>query len=145
MNKTYTVTLLEGENDDVILPIPEELMLQLGWKDGDTMVWTDNKDGSFNMNKKIETELVLVECIQTYRIRYLVEVPVSKSDWALDTVAMQPDDLQEFSQLSLGETIISNRVINRTEALVLCNDDNDYAQSWSDEKKLEVFTHTWKE
>ena len=42
-----------------------------------------------------ETQLVLVECVSMFRMRYLVEVPVGidsygndKKDWALDTVSM---------------------------------------------------------
>ena len=84
-----------------------------------------------------ETELVLVECIQQYRMRYVVEVPVGKSDWALDTVTME--EAVEFSQLSLGETIISHRVMSNDEVLKLCDIDNDYCKSWDAEKKFEVF------
>ena len=84
-----------------------------------------------------ETELVLVECIQQYRMRYVVEVPVGKSDWALDTVTME--EAVEFSQLNLGETIVSHRVVSKDDVLKLCDIDNDYCKSWDAEKKFEVF------
>jgi len=84
-----------------------------------------------------ETQLVLVECIQTYRMRYVVEVPAGHSDWALDTVSC--DEAKEFSQLSLGETIVSHRVISKDEVLNLCDKDNDYGSSWTDEQKFDVF------
>ena len=84
-----------------------------------------------------ETELVLVECIQQYRMRYVVEVPVGKSDWALDTVTME--EAVEFSQLSLGETIVSHRVVSKDDVLKLCDIDNQYCKSWDTEKKFEVF------
>ena len=84
-----------------------------------------------------ETEFVLVDCIQQYRMRYVVEVPVGKSDWALDTVCME--EAKEFSQLSLGETIVSHRVISKDEVLKLSDIDNDYCSSWTDEEKLETF------
>lgn len=83
------------------------------------------------------TQLILVEAIQQYRMRYVVEVPVGKREWAEDTVAM--DEALEFSQLSLGETIISSRVITKLEALMLCDEDNGYCHSWSDEKKYATF------
>ena len=86
---------------------------------------------------KNETELVLVECIQQYRMRYVVEVPVGKSDWALDTVTME--EAVEFSQLSLGETIVSHRVVSKDDVLKLCDIDNDYCSSWDTEKKFDVF------
>jgi hypothetical protein len=38
LNTTYTVTL-EEENDDLLLPIPEEMMVQLGWNEGDLLEW----------------------------------------------------------------------------------------------------------
>ena len=42
-----------------------------------------------------ETELVLVETVFQHRMRYVVEVPQGKKDWALDTVVCQ--EAQEFS------------------------------------------------
>jgi len=85
-----------------------------------------------------ETELVLVECIHTYRMRYVVEVPVGKSDWALDTVSM--DEAKEFSQLSLGETIVSHRIVTKDEVLKLSDIDNYYyCSAWTDTEKLEAF------
>ena len=87
-----------------------------------------------------ETQLVLVECIHQYRMRYVVEVPFGHADWAMDTVAM--DEAKEFSQLSLGETLISSRVVTKEEVLRLCDEDNNYCQSWTDEEKLEAFVTT---
>jgi bifunctional ADP-heptose synthase (sugar kinase/adenylyltransferase) len=91
-----------------------------------------------------ETQLVLVECVSMFRMRYLVEVPVGiddygndKKDWALDTVSME--EATEFSQKHIGETIVSSRVISKEEALVLCDQDNDYARNWSEEQKIEQF------
>jgi hypothetical protein len=43
LNTTYTVTL-EEENDDLLLPIPEEMMVQLGWEDGDLLEWIIEDD-----------------------------------------------------------------------------------------------------
>ena len=87
-----------------------------------------------------ETQLVLVECIQQYRMRYVVEVPVGHLSWADDTVVM--DEAKEFSQLSLGETLISSRVVTQEEVLKLCDEDDGYCISWSDEEKLETFVTT---
>lgn len=88
-------------------------------------------------------EYVLVECIQQYRMRYVVEVPEDKSDWALDTVVC--NGAEEFSQLDLGETIVSHRVLTKEELLKLCDQDNEYVKGWSDEKKLDVFVTTMKD
>ena len=99
------------------------------------------------MSNKEETQLVLVECVSTFRQRYMVEVPVGTDDygndktlWALDTVTMQ--EAKEFSQEYLGEQIVSHRVVTYDEALSLCNKDNDYVASWDTETKVKNFFTT---
>ena len=87
--------------------------------------------------KEVETELVLVEAIQMYRMRYVVEVPKGKTEWAGDTVCMH--EAEEFSQKDLGETITSMRTVTQEEVLKLCDEDNDYVKSWDDEFKLKKF------
>lgn len=42
-NTTYTVTL-EEEDDNLLLPIPEEMMVQLGWNEGDLLEWIIQDD-----------------------------------------------------------------------------------------------------
>ena len=92
--------------------------------------------------KENEKELVLVECVSTFRMRYVVEVPKDKKDWALDTVVM--NEAEELSQEHLGEQIVSHRVIDENEYLRVFNEDNDYLQSWSDEMKLNMINR-WTE
>ena len=49
----YTITLEEDpETQDLIMPLPPELLSQMGWNEGDTLHWTDNEDGSFSLSKK---------------------------------------------------------------------------------------------
>jgi hypothetical protein len=134
---------------DSIIEFPPEMLEETGWKEGDELVWTDNKDGSFTLTKK-ETQWVLVEAVSTFRERYMVEVPIGtdnygkdKKDWALDTVTM--NEAKSFSSEHLGEQIVSHRVVNVTEALSMCDTDNDYTKSWPDDKKIETFFTTWKE
>jgi len=83
-----------------------------------------------------KTEWVLVDTISTFRNRYLVEVPVGKKEWALDSVTMQ--EAKEFSQKYLDETIASERVISEVDALKLFDEDNDYLSSWDSAKKKEI-------
>jgi hypothetical protein len=82
-------------------------------------------------------EFVIVECVQSFRTRYVVEVPVGCKQWAEDTVCM--NQAKEFSQQSLGETIISSRVISTDEILQLCDEDNDYGKVWNDDLKFSAF------
>jgi hypothetical protein len=97
-----------------------------------------------------ETQWVLVEAVSTFRMRYMVEVPIGtddygkdKSEWALDTVTMQ--EATEFSQDHLGEQIVSHRILSKEEALALCDKDNDYTKSWAEEQKVNTFFTQWEE
>ena len=137
------VTLEDDGKGGLILPLSDELLKEVGWQTGDIINWTDNEDGSWTMTKKPETELVLVECVSTFRMRYVVEVPKGKAEWALDTVTMT--EATEFSQEHLSEQIISHRVITEDEAVALSDVDNAYCAAWAREKKIEVFITPWKE
>ena len=142
MNKRYVIDVQEDAEGELFIQFPDEMMAEVGWKPGDVLSWDDNKDGSFSLQKK-ETEYVLVECVSTFRTRYVVQVPKGKAEWALDTVTME--EAQEFSQEHLGEQISSHRVITREEAIALSDHDNDYARTWDDAKKIEVFCTPWTE
>lgn len=138
MTSVRVAVKYDVDTDEYYIDLPEEVLKETGFKPGDTIVWTDNKNGSFSLaKKKEETELVLVETVSQFRQRYVIKVPKGKAEWALDTVTME--EAKEFSQQHIGETIISHRVISEEEALQLCDEDNDYAKVWSDEKKKEVF------
>jgi hypothetical protein len=145
-DNSWVATLQEDpKTGDLILPLPDEVMASNGFEIGDILKWKDNKDGSFIITKKAseETEWVLVECISTFRTRYMVEVPKGNSEWAMDTVSM--NEAKEFSQEHLGEQIVSHRVVSKKEALALCDVDNDYIGEWDKETKMKNFFTTWKE
>jgi len=137
MDEKKTWTLLVQEKDgELFIEFPDEVVEDAGWKVGDDLEWKDNKDGSWTLSKS-DNVWVMVECIQQYRMRYMVQAPKSNPEYALDDVTMK--EAKEFSQLDIGETIVSHRVLNTDEALKLCNEDNDYARSWNDEHKINAF------
>ena len=144
MNKKFTVILEEDpETNDLIMPLPDGMCDELGWEIGDSLDWSASPDGSFLLSKK-QTQWVLVECVSTFRQRYMVEVPVGTDDqgkdktlWALDTVTME--EAKEFSQEHIGEQIVSHRVVTKKEALALSDIDNDYTRAWNEETKLKTF------
>jgi bifunctional DNA-binding transcriptional regulator/antitoxin component of YhaV-PrlF toxin-antitoxin module len=48
----WTITAEEDpETGDIVLPLPEELLKKVGWKEGDTLEWIDNHDGSWSIEK----------------------------------------------------------------------------------------------
>lgn len=136
--KSFTVKVEEAPNGDVLLPIPQELMDEMGWRQGDVLDWKDNQNGSFTLSKVRETEIVLVETVSMFRMRYAVRVPKGKSEWALDTVTC--DNANELSQEHLTETIVSHRVISEKEYLEIYDKDNAYLFGMNDDKKLEYIT-----
>ena len=61
--------------------------------------------------------------------------------WAGDSVVME--EVNEFSQKWLGETIVDTMVLDEKQTLDLFDTDNDYLTSWTDEQKVEFFSN-WK-
>jgi len=52
---SWTVTVEEDENGDLVLPFPVELLNQMGWDIGDELVWSESfSKGSFSLTKKID-------------------------------------------------------------------------------------------
>jgi len=52
MSKTYTTEVYEfGPDNDLIIKLPDELLEELKWFDGDKITWIDNNDGSFSLRK----------------------------------------------------------------------------------------------
>ena len=137
------ITLESDDEGNLVLPLSDDILKEVGWETGDVIDWIDNKDGSWTMKKKIKKEFVLVECISMFRQRYVVEVPAGKAEWALDTVVMQ--EAKEFSQEHIGENIVSHRVMSEEQVLALCSIDNDYANNWNDKLKLDTFVTKVKE
>ena len=80
---------------------------------------------------------VMVDTVFTYRMRYCVEAPADHPEYALDDVSMETS--KEFSQLPLGEQIVSHRVVTEEEALAICDIDNDYCRNWADDQKIKAF------
>lgn len=47
MSKVYTVPVLEIDENDLGIELPDELMEDMGWEAGDTIVWTEQENGSW--------------------------------------------------------------------------------------------------
>jgi hypothetical protein len=52
---SWTVQVEEDENGDLVLPLPAELLNQMGWDIGDELAWEEASNGAFSL-KKIDKE-----------------------------------------------------------------------------------------
>lgn len=52
---SWTITLEEADDSsgDLVMPLPQDLLDGVGWKEGDTLEWIDNNNGSWSL-KKVE-------------------------------------------------------------------------------------------
>jgi len=74
----------------------------------------------------------LVEALSQYRMVYVVDT--EKAEWAKDSVAAE--EVQEFGQDWLGETIVSAREVDDDEAIRVHDELNDYLKDWTRQQKL---------
>lgn len=51
-SKKVTIPVKTLDNGDQFIEIPERMIKQLNWKEGDEILWTSNSDGTFNLTKK---------------------------------------------------------------------------------------------
>ena len=49
-NTNYTVTL-EEDGDECILPLPDEILDELDWQEGDVLEWIVNDDNTITIKK----------------------------------------------------------------------------------------------
>jgi hypothetical protein len=52
MNKTWTVKVEENELGDLVLPLPEDLMAEMGWDENTNLVWKELYDGRISLTSK---------------------------------------------------------------------------------------------
>lgn len=138
MSKTWTLEVEQAPDGEYFIQLNDEILEESGFAIGDEVEWIDQGDGSW-MLKKVEPKKVwvVVEALQTFRMRYMVEAPADHPEYALDTVTCE--EAKEFSQLSLPEVISSHRVMTEEEALELCDIDNDYTRGWTKQQKMKAF------
>lgn len=56
MTKSWTIVLdQDPETGDLIMPLSDEILESAGWKEGDTLEWIDNENGTWSLRKLDET------------------------------------------------------------------------------------------
>jgi hypothetical protein len=100
------------------------------------------------------TKYVIVTAISSHRMRYCIpvdelqklntEVPVEghEIEWANDCVTC--NEIKEFSQKHVGESIIDTEILTEEQMLEKFDTDNDYLIDWTREKKIQ-YVRNWKE
>jgi bifunctional DNA-binding transcriptional regulator/antitoxin component of YhaV-PrlF toxin-antitoxin module len=54
MPNNYLATIDEDEEGNFYLVFPPEVLDEVNWKIGDTLIWTDNSDGTWTISKSDE-------------------------------------------------------------------------------------------
>ena len=100
--------------------------------------------------KKDKTYAV-VTAISTHRIRYVIPMdelqnlnPESTATLAWAEGCVTCDEVEEFSQKHLGDTIVDTVEMSQEDVLTLFDEDNDYLKSWNTEQKIDHI-HKWHE
>jgi hypothetical protein len=84
-------------------------------------------------------------CIPVDELQQLnTEVPVEghEIEWANDCVTC--NEIKEFSQKHVGESIIDTEILTEEQMLEKFDTDNDYLIDWTREKKIQ-YVRNWKE
>ena len=56
-DNNWVVTVQEnGEDKELYIELPPELLNQVGWDDGDTLIWEELTDGAWQVTKKKESD-----------------------------------------------------------------------------------------
>lgn len=97
------------------------------------------------------TKYAVVTTVSQFRLRYVVpmdqlqnlntEAPV-ELEWAEDCVTC--NEVKEFSQKHLGETIVDTVEMSEEEILEFFDADNAYLSRWTREQKLN-WIRDWKD
>ena len=54
-NKIWTVELIEDPHDptECLLPFPQDMLTEVGWQEGDTLIWEVQPNGTAILTKKV--------------------------------------------------------------------------------------------
>lgn len=130
MSKVYNLPIeFDPETQEHLLTFNDEILAETGWKVGDRLEWTDLGNGSWSLSKIPDEKIYIVETISVFRCRYAVRAKNEEQ-------ARNADHFSELSQKHINESVISSREITEEEYLKIFDQDNDYLQHLSQDKKL---------
>lgn len=68
-NRMTWTAYVQQDGDDLVLPLPDELLADLGWKEGDVLVWSVNDNGTVTLTKKIKWYQRVIRYVKEYKWR----------------------------------------------------------------------------
>ena len=68
-NRMTWTAYVQQDGDDLIIPLPDELLSQAGWKEGDVLLWSVNDDGTITLTKKIKWYERVVRYVKEFKWR----------------------------------------------------------------------------
>ena len=149
LSNRYTAKVVKDpETGDTLLEFDQKFIEEQDWREGDTVKWniTDKEVSMTNVDAvaRKETNYYLVETISLFRMRYIVKAKNAEhaSDEVIMNLGSDKTDFKEFSQHHLDEVVSYTKKMTREEVIELCDQDNDYLKTWSDEQKLKSLTNT---
>lgn len=113
--------------------------------------------GDYMADLEKDERYVIATVTSSFRQRYCIPVsklqelntdvditntPSYQIEWLNDSVTAE--EVKEFSQKWLGETIVDTFILDEERILQLFDRDNDYLAGWDKDKKLE-WIHDWRE
>ena len=113
-NKSWTITIQEDpETGDAILEFPPDMLEATGWKEGDTLTWTDVGNGSWSLSKKGNEEM----------IKALTEF--TNEEFGRTAIIYTKDDVYGVIMYRKGEVVEDRKVPIQTRRYA-----EDLAENW---------------
>jgi hypothetical protein len=133
MTKKWSVNVVENDKGSLELPLPDELMVEVGWNEGDTLNWKDNGNGTWTLSKVEKMPIFVVKVVSTFYQAYAVRA--KEKEHAMDEVSCE-DAGDDVWQKHLGEQITEVVEVTEEEYVKLYRENNEYLSEWSDEQIL---------
>lgn len=54
--KSWTVIVESDDEGNLVLPLPQDLLAEVGWNPGDNLEWYDRGDGTWELKKELSNE-----------------------------------------------------------------------------------------
>jgi len=104
------IDLIEDDDGNQILPIPEEICSELNIGPGTEMEFTRQQDGSIIMKRKNELKIYAVETVSIFRHVYFVKA--ENAEHAADEVVCNDGNLNYFQKHITEDVVRSYKVSN---------------------------------